>query len=312
MATESETRSGTLPNTLRIRLITDRVSSSVFFVTALFAGVLFVAIVLLLAERSVLVVVERSLSELLFSTNWNPDARVFGFWPAIVGTVAVTGLSMAIAIPISIFSAIYISEYATGRTKILLSSFIDVLAAVPSAVYGIFGLITVVPLISGYIAPVFGLRVPGLSILAASIIVSIMVLPYIISLSVESLDALPRELREASLSVGATKWETIRMVLLRGAGPGIFSAVLLGFGWAFGQTIAVAMVIGGQTTVPGSPFDPAQTLPSLIVLTYGEMMSIPLTQSALLFAGFLLLIVVAVFNLGAILIRRRFERRWRY
>jgi phosphate transport system permease protein len=132
------------------------------------------------------------------------------------------------------------------------------------------------------------------------------------SLSVESLESLPDELRETSLGVGATKFETIRSVLLRAAGPGIFSAILLGFGRVFGATIVPALLIGGQTQIPTSVFSTGQTLPTLIVNDFGELMSLPLTQSALIFVGLMLVVVVWLFNFGAMLVQRRLKRRWQY
>ncbi len=298
--------------TLERRLRYERLSRYWLLGAGLFAVALFALIVLTLAHRSIPIVAEHSLIELLTSANWDPAQNEFGFLPAIVGTIYVTILSMAIGTPIAILAAIYIAEYAQGRTKVLVASFIDVLAAIPGVIFGLVGLIVVVPFVGDYLAPAFGSHSIGLGIVTVSLVMAIVVTPFIISLSVESLEALPDELRESSLGVGATKWETIRTVLLRAAGPGIFSAILLGFGRVFGATIVPAMLIGGQTAIPDSPFDAGETLPSLIVNDFGELMSIPLTQSALIFAGLMLLVIVWLFNFGAMFIRRRLQRRWQY
>ncbi|ELY66018.1 phosphate ABC transporter permease subunit PstC [Natronococcus jeotgali] len=307
----TETRS---ENSSRLdrRLLLERLSSYWLVGAGLFAVALFGLIVLTLVQRSLPVVAEHSLLEMVTSANWDPAADEFGFLPAIVGTIYVTALSMAMGTPIALLAAIYIAEYAEGRTKVLISSFIDLLAAIPSVIFGLVGLIVVVPFVGDYLAPAVGAHSIGLGIVTVSLVMAIIVTPFMISLSVESLEALPDELRESSLGVGATKWETIRTVLLRAAGPGIFSAILLGFGRVFGATIVPAMLIGGQTAIPESPFDAGQTLPTLIVNDFGELMSIPLTQSALILVGLMLLVIVWLFNFGAMLVRRRLQRRWQY
>ncbi|APW96277.1 phosphate ABC transporter permease subunit PstC [Halobiforma lacisalsi AJ5] len=294
------------------RLLAERLSGYWFGGAGYFAVALFALIVLTLLYQSLPLLAEYSVVQALTSSNWDPAQNEFGFLPAIVGTLYVTLLSMAMGTPIAILAAIYIAEYAEGRTKTLVSSFIDVLAAIPSVIFGLVALIVVVPLVGDYIAPAVGSDATGLGIFTVSLVMAIVVTPFMISLAVESLEALPDELRESSLGVGATKWETIRSVLLRAAGPGIFSAVLLGFGRVFGATIVPAMLIGGQTQLPESPFATGQTLPTLIVNDFGELMSLPLTQSALIFVGLLLVVVVWLFNFGAMLVRRRLRRRWQY
>ncbi|WIV68299.1 phosphate ABC transporter permease subunit PstC [Natrialbaceae archaeon AArc-T1-2] len=299
-------------NGLDRRLLIERLSSYWLLGAGLFAVALFGLIVLTLVQQSIPIVSEHSLLEMVTSSNWDPAQNEFGFLPAIVGTIYVTVLSMAMGTPIAILAAIYIAEYAEGRTKVLVASFIDVLAAIPGVVFGLVGLIVVVPFVGDYLAPAVGTHSIGLGIVTVSLVMAIIVTPFMISLSVESLEALPDELRESALGVGATKWEMIRTVLLRAAGPGIFSAILLGFGRVFGATIVPAMLIGGQTAVPESPFDAGETLPTLIVNDFGELMSIPITQSALILVGLLLLVIVWLFNVGAMLVRRRLQRRWQY
>ncbi|MFC6905702.1 phosphate ABC transporter permease subunit PstC [Halalkalicoccus tibetensis] len=312
MASETGTESAGRSSTVRRRLLAERLSSAGLALAALFAIGLFALVVAILVWESAPILAEQPLSELLLSSNWNPAQGEFGFLPAIVGTLYVTGISMAIGIPLALLSAIYLAEYADGRTQTLLASFIDVLAAVPGVVFGLIGLIVVVPFVGDYLAPALGVQSTGLGILTASLVLSIIVVPYMVSLTVESLEALPDELRESALALGMTKWGMIRGVLLRAAGPGILSAILLGFGRAFGATMAVVMVIGGMTALPDSVFEPGQTLSTLIVNDFGELMSVPTTQSALIFVGLMLLVIVWTFNLGAMLLRRRLERRWQY
>ena len=294
------------------RLLAERLSGYWFAAAGYLAIALFAAITLLLLHRSLPILSEYSLVAMLTSADWSPTQNSFGFLPAIVGTVYVTFLSMAMGIPIAVGAAVYIAEYADGRRKTVVASFIDVLAAIPSVIFGLVALIVVVPFVGTYVAPAFGGGTAGVGIFTVSLVMAIVVTPFMISLSVESLESLPDELQETSLGVGATKFETIRSVLLRAAGPGIFSAILLGFGRVFGATIVPALLIGGQTQLPGSVFSTGQTLPTLIVNDFGELMALPLTQSALIFVGLMLVVVVWLFNFGAMLFRRRLQRRWQY
>jgi phosphate transport system permease protein len=224
----------------------------------------------------------------------------------------ITGIALLIAIPISLLSAIYIVEYAPKRIRKIIRPFIDVLAGVPSVVYGLCAFLFLVPLVKDVIAPSFGVESTGLCIFTASITLAIMVFPIIISLCIESFDAIPIVLKEASLSVGATKWETIKKVVIRASAPSVIAAILLGFGRAFGETIAINMVVGGITRVPDSLFSPGETLASLIASKYGELMSIPLHESALMLVALILFVVVILFNILGVLVLRRAKKRWNY
>lgn len=254
-------------------------------------GVLFVKSEQILSITPILTV--------LFSSSWRPLAGQFGFFPFITGTIWVTGLAMALSIPVSLLSAIYLSEYAHARVRGIIQPLIDLLAGVPSVVYGLFGILLIVPLIKDTIAPLFGTTSSGYCVLAGGLILAIMVFPILISLTYEVLRTVPLEMREASLGIGATRWETVKYVVVKKASPGIIAVIILGFSRAFGETMAVLMVVGNVARVPGSVFDPAYPLPALIANNYGEMMSIPLYDSALMFAALLLLLVVVVFNVLA-------------
>ncbi len=248
--------------------------------------------------------------ENLFSSTWNPRQNNFGYTPFIVGTAWVTGISMSISIPISLLSAVYISEYAPKRIKRIIRSFVDLLAGVPSVVYGLCGLLVIVPLVKDYIAPSFGEDSTGLSIFTAGVVLAIMVFPIIISLCIESFATVPHGLRESSLSLGASKWQMIKKVLLRASFPGIVAAVLLGFGRAFGETMAVLMLVGNKPTVHASLFGPASTIPSLVAGSYGDMQSIPIYESAILLAALVLFIIITLFNVLARVVLIRAEKRW--
>jgi phosphate transport system permease protein len=176
-------------------------------------------------------------------------------------------------------------------------------------VYGVWGVLFVVPLIGDYIAPHFTEYSSGYSVLAGGIVLAIMIFPLIMSILAEVFGAVPKELREASLSLGATKWETIRFVVLKKSLAGIVAAVVLAISRAFGETIAVLMVCGNVTNVPHSIFDSGYPLPALIANNYGEMMSIPLYDSALLMASFILFVIIFLFNAISRIILARLEKR---
>ena len=246
---------------------------------------------------------------LIVSQKWHPVSGEFGFWPFIVGSLAVTLISMALAVPAALFSAIYLSEYSTVRA--LIKPFIDLLASIPSVIFGLWGVLFVVPLVRdrvgpwadrtlGHTIPLFANTNPtGYGLLAAGFVLAIMVFPVIVSVTEEVLRSVPQGMREASLALGATEWETTRLVVLRKALPGVIAAVVLGFSRAFGETLAVLMVVGNVARVPGSLFDAAYPLPALIANNYGEMMSIRLYDAALMLAALMLLVIVLAFNLGA-------------
>ena len=295
---------------LRQRQQKERLTGGTMRLLTWTVGTVFVAIFVLLAAKSSLLFSQHSLAEVLFSSTWDPQRGAFGLYPVILGTFAATILSMAIAVPVSLFSAIYLSEYAPRRVRGLFSTFINVLAGIPSVVFGIAALLVLVPFVADWLGPWLGVETTGMCVFTAGLVLAVMVFPIIISLSLGSLQMLPVELREASLSMGMTQWETIKHVLLKAAAPGVISATLLGFGRAFGETMAVAMVIGGKNQLAGL-FSAGQTMPSLIVNSFGEMMSIPVEQAALIFVALLLFLIVTAFNILARMVKKKLRERWK-
>ena len=174
---------------------------------------------------------------------------------------------------------------------------IDILAGIPSVVYGVWGVLVIVPFVGETLAPHFHIDSLGYSILAAGLVLAVMSIPYILNMLLEVFRQIPVELGEASLSLGATNWETIKHVYLRKGMAGIFSAFGLGFSKALGETMAVLMVVGNVVQVPASSFEAGYTLPSLIANNYGEMMSIPSYDSALMFGALLLLVIILSANI---------------
>lgn len=298
------------------RSLKDRLASRFMFLVALSSSLIVLLMALALYARARPILAAKSLGELIFSSSWHPLKGEFGFYPFILGTLWVTALAMIISIPLSLLTAIYLAEYASARVRGVVKPLIDLLAGIPSVVYGLWGVLAVVPLIRGYVAPLVGRslgfipllaaeNLTGYSVLAGSIVLALMVFPIIIAVTEEVLRSVPDGLREASLALGATRWQMVKHVVMRKALPGIVAAIVLGFSRAFGETMAVLMVVGNVAMIPSSIFDPAYPLPALIANNYGEMMSIPLYGSALLGAGLVLLLVVLCFNIMARIILRR-------
>lgn len=259
--------------------------------------------------KSALLIETVPLTKLLFSKTWKPLSGEFGFYPFIISSVWVTVLALLIAAPICLLTAIHLTQYARRRILKIMHPVIDILAGLPSVIYGVWGVLVVVPLIGDYIAPLFGKETTGYSILAGAIVLAIMIIPFILNILIEVFNAIPNELSEASLSLGASKWQTIKKVLVRKALPGMVSAFGLGMSRAFGETIAVLMVVGNVPQIPKGVFQPGYPLPALIANNYGEMLSIPLYDSALMLAAFILFVVVLLSNLASRLIIINSENR---
>jgi phosphate transport system permease protein len=294
-----------------LRLLKDKIAGKAMLVLTVFSGLILVFMTFGLYQRSRPILAMKSLGHLLFSTSWHPMRGEFGFFPFIVGSLWVTVVAVVIAVPLCLLTAIYLSEYAPRRMRELARPLIDLLAGIPSVVFGVWGVLVVVPFIKDYIAPLSGSFSSGYSVLAAGIVLAIMIFPMIINVTVEVFASVPREMREASLALGATKWQTIKHAVVRKAFPGIVAAILLGLSRAFGETMAVLMVAGNVAKVPHSVLDPSYPLAALIANNYGEMMSVPMYDSALLLASLILLVVVLLFNVGARLVLIRAVRNIR-
>jgi len=290
------------------RLIQDKIAARSMLVLTIFSGLILVFMTVGLYAKSRPILAMKSLGHLLFTSSWHPLRGEFGFLPFIVGSLWVTLVAVIIAVPLCLLAAIYLSEYAPRRIREGARPLIDLLAGIPSVVFGVWGVLIIVPFIKDYIAPISGSFSSGYTVLAAGIVLAIMIFPLIINVSVEVFATVPREIRDASLALGATKWQTIKYALVRKAFPGLVAAVLLGLSRAFGETMAVLMVAGNVAKVPHSVLDPAYPLAALIANNYGEMLSVPLYDSALLLASLVLLVVVLLFNVGARVVLVRVTR----
>lgn len=296
---------------LQRRIIKDKVVKGGMFVLTVLSLFLLLAIGIGLFLKSHLILSEHSLWNLLSGSAWRPLSGEFGFFPFIIGTLFVTALSIVIALPISLLSAIFLSEYAGSWIKRIVFPIFDILAGIPSVIYGVWGILIIVPWIADILGPHFVEYTSGYTVLASGIVLGIMILPILVSLFIEIFSIVPQDYREASASLGATKWQTCTKVILRKAMPGIIAAVVLAISKAFGETIAVLMVCGNYAIIPHSLFDPCYPLPALIANNYGEMLSLPLYESALMFAAFILFFIILLFNIISRWILRNIERSYK-
>lgn len=279
------------------RRIQDFASSTWMIAAVSLVLLLPLAIVTGLVIKSWPILEQEKLHQLLFSSEWQPMQEKFGFLPFILSSVIVSLIGLLIMVPVGLFPAIYLTQYASPRLLKVMRSVIDILAGIPSVIHGVWGVLVVVPLVAHVLAPAFGKDTSGYTILAGSIVLAVAVIPFVLHMLLEVFRGVPIELKESALSLGATYWETIKKVVLRKAMPGILAAFALGVSKAFGETIAVLMVVGNVVQVPVSVFDAGYPLPALIANNYGEMLSIPMYDSALMFAALHLFAVVLLFNL---------------
>jgi phosphate transport system permease protein len=243
----------------------------------------------------------------LTSSEWDPVQQKFGAGPAIFGTIVTSILALVIATPLALGVSIFLSEYAPAWLRQPVAFLVDLLAAIPSVVYGLWGIFVLIPLLRSDVIPflrdtlhlgvipLFSGPSWGNSIFAAGIILAIMVLPYISSVSREVLLAVPRSQREAALALGATRWEMIQKAVLPFARSGIIGGIILGLGRALGETMAVTMLIGNKHDIAASLFAPGYTMASLIANEFTEA-SGDMHLSALMAVGFVLLVVALIVN----------------
>ena len=290
------------------RIAKERTAGGVMFVLTAASLLLVVVMGVGLYLKASPILDEHSLWELLSSGEWRPFKNSFGFLPFIMGTVWVTGIALALALPLSLLTAVFLTEYARSWVKRWVYPALDILAALPSVIYGVWGTLLIVPWISDRLAPHFVEFSSGYTVLAGGIVLSVMVLPLLVSLFVELVSTVPQELRDASLAMGATRWQTAKKVVVRKSLPGIFAAVVLAVSRALGETIAVLMVCGNLPEAPRSLLDACYPIPALIANNYGEMLSLPLYEAALMFAALILFVVVLVFNLVSRIILYRIKK----
>jgi len=279
------------------RIFFDKLTT-VWMVTALVTILLLpVVIAIGLYMKSVALFEQQSFWELISTSEWMPSQGKFGFLAFIVGSVYVTLLAFLFSAPVCLLAGIYLTQFSSTRLMRIMHPVIDILAGLPSVIYGVWGILVVVPFISDVLAPLFNTNSSGYTIFAGGIVLAVMCIPYILNMIIEVFKTVPMGLKEAALSLGATFWESVKHVVIRKSYPGIISAFGLGIAKAFGETIAVMMVVGNSIQLRFNPFEAGYPLPALIANNYGEMLSIPLYDSALMFAAFLLLVIILIINL---------------
>jgi phosphate transport system permease protein len=285
-----------------------RIPDSVFAVIILLSAISVFAIVVLVAWE----LIDKSRLSLhqfgigfFYGHDWDPVAGSFGAMPFIYGTLVSSFLALLLAVPLSIGVAVYVTEMCPRRLRAIISFLVELLAAIPSVIYGLWGIFVLAPLLREYVEPflartlgwtgLFTGPMYGLGMLAAGIIMAIMVVPVIASITREVMTAVPQNQREAVLALGATRWEMIRMGVLRNARIGIVGGVILGLGRALGETMAVTMVIGNRPEIAKSLFAPGYTMASVIANEFTEATG-DLYLSALVEIGLALFIVTLIVN----------------
>jgi phosphate ABC transporter permease protein PstC len=254
----------------------------------------------------------------VYRNDWDVSQDIYGALPLVVGTLITSVLALVFGVPIAVASALFLTELCPQRFRRGLTALLELLAAVPSVVFGLWGFFVLIPAIKPAMQwfsdtfaflPFVGGDVAGPNYFVAGLILAIMILPIVSAVSREVLASVPREQREAALALGATRWEMIRQAVLPPARDGIFSASILGLGRAIGETIAVTIVIGNSPTIGRSIFDQGYSLAAVIANEFGEAAADPLHRSALIAAGLLLLLLTLFVNVVADLIVARADRR---
>lgn len=232
-----------------------------------------------------------------FGLKWAPTRGLFGILPMIVGSLWVTAGALVLGVPLGLACSVLMAEFAPRRLVVILKPTIELLAGIPSVVYGFIGVVVLLPLIRNHLGG------PGFSVLACAVILAVMILPTIISISLDALQAVPNSYREGSFALGATRWQTTTMVTIPAARSGIVSAIILGMGRAVGETMAVIMVAGNALRIARTPLDPVRTLTSNIALELGYAAG---THRQALFAtGVVLFIIIMILNSVTVALTRR-------
>ena len=272
-----------------------------FFMVAAGVSILAVALIcIFLFANGVPAIAQIGLPDFLFGTTWRPSNDIYGIFPMIIGSIYVTAGAMIVGVPTGILCAIFLSRFASGRIARVLKPGVELLAGIPSVVYGFFGLVIVVPFIRAT-APDGN----GLSLLAAAIILGIMILPTIITVAQSALDAVPQKYYEGALALGADHERATFRVLVPAAASGIVAAIVLGVGRAIGETMAVIMIAGNQPVIPESIFSGVRTMTANIVLEMGY--AADLHRGALVATGVVLFAFILLITMLLNVIKRRGE-----
>ncbi len=294
--------------TKRLR-IGERVIELVLFVAAVSAIAIIGGILYVVLSEAIKFFGQVSFLEFVTSTVWTPtfDDPSYGIAPLLSGTFMSTIVALAVAVPLGLLVAVYLSEFASSHLRELVKPTLELLAGVPTVVYGYFALLFITPLLQRALAP-FGIELPGFNLLSAGIVMGLMIIPTIASLSEDALRAVPRSMREGSLALGATRLETALRVVFPAAVSGVASAVILGMSRAVGETMIVAIAAGQQPVIVTSPTQQGATVTAFIAqVALGDIPFGTLEYSSIFAAGLALLVLTLVFNLVAFALQRRFR-----
>ena len=276
------------------------------FVAAAGISVLAVALIcVFLFANGVPALAQIGLPEFLFGTTWRPANDIYGIFPMIVGSIYVTAGAMVVGVPTGLLCAIFLSRFASGKIAAVLKPGVELLAGIPSVVYGFFGLVILVPFVSANTPD--NVTGNGLSLLAASVLLGIMILPTIITVAQSALDAVPKKYYEGSLALGADHERSVFRVIVPAATSGIMASIVLGVGRAIGETMAVIMVAGNQALIPESIFSGVRTMTANIVLEMGY--AADLHRGALVATGVVLFVFILLITMLFNVIKKRGEMR---
>ena len=276
------------------------------FVAAAGISVLAVALIcVFLFANGVPALAQIGLPEFLFGTTWRPANDIYGIFPMIVGSIYVTAGAMVVGVPTGLLCAIFLSRFASGKIAAVLKPGVELLAGIPSVVYGFFGLVILLPFVRANTPD--NVTGNGLSLLAASVLLGIMILPTIITVAQSALDAVPKKYYEGSLALGADHERSVFRVIVPAAVSGIMAGIVLGVGRAIGETMAVIMVAGNQPIVPESIFEGVRTMTANIVLEMGY--AADLHRGALVATGVVLFVFILLITMLFNVIKKRGETR---
>jgi len=282
----------------KARFLSDRIARYLVFIDGMVSFLILLAIAVFTAQEGLPLFSQVNIMSFLFSTEWRPTQGEFGILPMIIGSIYVTLLALFIAVPLGVACAIFLSEVAPLAVQRYFRPLVQLLVGIPSVVYGLVGMVIIVPFIREFGGS-------GYSVLAAAIVLMAMILPTIISISEDSLRAVPSAYKQGALALGATHWQTIWHLLIPVARSGIISAVIRGMGRAVGETMAMIMVIGNSVVIPLSPLSSARTLTGNIAVEIQYASG--LHRNALFATGIVLFVLIIVLNSLAMLVLKRGE-----
>jgi phosphate transport system permease protein len=288
-----------------VRDLRERVIEFVLFLAALSSVATTAAIIGILFYESILFFQKVSLWEFLTDTQWTPlfDDKHYGIWPLVSGTLVTTLVALAVAIPLGTIIAIYLSEFAPLIVREVVKPALELLAGIPTVVYGYFALLFVTPLLQAFLPDL-----PGFNMLSAGLVIGVMIIPYVSSLSEDAMRAVPTHLREGSYATGATRLQTALRVVLPASISGVIAAYILGISRAAGETMVVAIAAGGQPNLTLNPMEPAATITAYIVsVSLGDLPHGTLEYETIFAVGLSLVLMTLVFNIIGHFLTKRYR-----